>query len=124
MNIFQGTIQAFSKKRVPLMLELEHIGEGLSGEYDEEDPSDFPLMRFTLYFVQPDGELATEISDCSYCTHIEATLPESKLREIATNLLEKFESSYIADAVFDTFDPEEFRPKRLAQELSWCDGVK
>jgi len=117
------TIQAPSK-RTPLLLELDHTGEGLFGDYEDGDSCDVPLMRFTLFLVQGDGELALEISDCSYCTHIPATLPESELEEIAAYLLEQFESSYLLDSVFDNFDPEDFRPKRLAQQLSWCDGLK
>jgi len=29
-----------------IVVSLEYIGEGLSGDYDEEDPEDVPLLRF------------------------------------------------------------------------------
>lgn len=64
-----------------LRLELEDLGEGFSGEYDEEDPNDAPLLRFTFYAINPnpdDPEASPrldQLDECSYCTGIQADAP-------------------------------------------------
>ena len=45
-------------------VELEDIGEGLSGDYDPKDKDDVPLLRFTvLKGNEP-------VEDASYCTQV------------------------------------------------------
>lgn len=48
----------------------EYIGEGYSGDYDEEDPDDKPLMRYD-FFRQGEEEEAVD----SYCTLMPTTNP-------------------------------------------------
>ena len=45
-------------------VELEDIGEGLSGDYDPKDKDDVPLLRFTVL----KGDEPVE--DASYCTQV------------------------------------------------------
>ncbi len=56
---------------------LEHIGEGLNGEFDSEDSKDVPLIRFTIY---KDGEM---VEDASYCTNLSIHEDRLALEEIA-----------------------------------------
>ena len=67
-----------------LRLEMEDLGEGWSGDYDEDDPSDTPLLRFTFYAINPASDSADPIAgqvrldqldECSYCTGIPANAP-------------------------------------------------
>ena len=49
----------------------EYIGEGYSGDYDEEDPDDAPLMRYD--FFRKGEEEAVD----SYCTLMPTTNPDA-----------------------------------------------
>lgn len=60
---------------------LEHIGEGINGEFDPEDPNDVPLIRFTIY---KDGE---QVDDASYCTNLSIHEDRLQLEEIAMEIL-------------------------------------
>lgn len=80
------------KIRDNVKLELIDLGEGLSGEFDENDPSDRPLLRLavnvkgalrqqyeTHYGQVLDGdEVWGELPKASYCTSLEATAPMEK----------------------------------------------
>lgn len=108
-------------KRFPLALDLEFIGEGNSGDYDEDDPDDVPLMRFTL--LQREEGYAEEevrdfeaVSDCSYSTNIRADLPQETIQALAEKLLAEFEATY------DGSRYGAYRPKAQAERLSWMDG--
>ena len=58
-------------------VEWEYIGEGVSGDYDEEDEDDEPLLRFSCY--EKVGENWEPIDDASYCTQMTVTTPRSTL---------------------------------------------
>ncbi len=82
---------------------IEWIGEGIDGDYDEEDPDDEPLCRFSVYrrydrdermdphFLDdhtPWGEYDIDegwraVADASYCTQLKATLPRERLEKAA-----------------------------------------
>lgn len=91
------------KTRGNVSVELEWIGEGLCGDYDEEDEDDVPLMRFTYYH---NGE---QVEDGSYCTGIEAN--------ISDELLEKVEE-YLLHQLYDDI-VEGNSIKKAAERLTW-----
>lgn len=115
----------------PLRLELEFCDEGWNGTYDADDPEDEPLMRFRL-LIRPftpsvsghnlgqNGRAEAvefeEVPDASYCTRIKATENLSVLEARAAQLLQEFETAYAGEG------PATYRPKRLAQVLSWMDS--
>lgn len=69
MNLIEGN----------LMVELEDIGEGLSGDYIEDDPKDVPLLRFTVYEMRTDDEGHSQweqIDDASYCTLLDVNISD------------------------------------------------
>lgn len=68
-------------------LTWEYIGEGHSGDYDEEDTNDEPLLRASLTF---DGE---EVPDSSYCTLAGIGTAKDKLEQSAKDLLLKLPDS-------------------------------
>jgi len=54
------------KTRGNLRAEWEYIGEGMSGDYDPDDPNDVELLRFSIVDVNTDEQL----EDSSYCTQM------------------------------------------------------
>jgi hypothetical protein len=63
---------------------LEAIGEGRSGEYNEDDPEDIELLRFTVYRKNPDHPTINtpwewdaweQVEDASYCTQVPVDTP-------------------------------------------------
>lgn len=88
-----------------LRLEWEHIGEGVSGDYDPGDPDDVPLLRFTI------SRVATPLSgeyepceDASYCTMVRTTTPRQVLWGAGKAILQ----AYARD-----------EDDRLLQQFSW-----
>jgi hypothetical protein len=59
-------------------VELEHIGEGMSGDFDPDNADDAPLLRFTvLQRIEVDhGDRVMseweQVDDASYCTLLRA----------------------------------------------------
>lgn len=64
-----------------IIIKLEHIGEGYNGDYDEEDPNDVPLLRFTIF---KDGE---QLNDGSYCTTLPINTPEDRQQEVLEEIM-------------------------------------
>ena len=85
----------------------EWIGEGLSGDYDDTDPEDYPHMRYDFYTRKNDPEThgygRVEAED-SYCTMINA---EDRDAVIGMGFI-----------FLNALDSEQF-PKRQIQELTW-----
>ena len=94
-----------------IRMELEDLGEGWNGDYDEEDPDDTPLLRFSFYAINPDGDedqpdrvRYDQLDDCSYCTAIDARAPwEVQMAAACT----------IFDEVFDRFSVDADPPSEI-----------
>ena len=86
-------------------VELEDIGEGLSGDYDPNDKDDIPLLRFT---VLKDGE---PVDDASYCTQVPTDITPTE----ATNVL--------ATIMNEVAEPlaQGYSIKKMCERLSWID---
>lgn len=112
---------------------LEDLGEGVSGEFNDGDPEDEPLLRFTVYAkptqdwidrgVDPsrlngwDGEALSEswmeVSDASYCTNINGDLPLETRQRLAQHLLDEvFEAASVGESI-----------KKLCERLSHIDAA-
>lgn len=86
-------------------VELEDIGEGLSGDYDPSDPYDVALLRFTVLL---NGE---QVEDASYCTRIPADTDSITQATLAATILEQVIEEVLCGHSI----------KRLCEELSWID---
>ena len=64
-----------------LRIEWDQLGEGLSGDYDPDDPDDVELLRFSVYLHTsrytpdafddaPDDQGWWSRQDSSYCTYV------------------------------------------------------
>ena len=90
-----------SKENVSV--ELEHIGEGFNGDYDETDPDDKPLLRFTVLLDD------SQIDDASYCTALSDDISDEDKKKVA---------SYILDMVYDD-TIRGYSIKKICERLSW-----
>jgi len=105
MDIHESSYQIDNVK-----VELEHIGEGFFGDYNEEDSKDVPLLRFYISGLI-DGNWE-ELDDCSYCTRIPATAKQ-EIVDAAARFICKEYSAALKSRGMDN------PPKKLGAELSW-----
>jgi hypothetical protein len=101
------TTLEFPNKNNTVMVEWEYLDEGYSGDYDDSDLEDSPLLRFTVYKKGKEGW--EQIDDSSYCTHVSILTPKEVLQKLAEYILweveEQVESGYSI--------------KKLCEKLSW-----
>ena len=87
----------------------ENIGEGHCGDYDEDNPDDENLLRFTVY-VNENGKWK-EVDDSSYCTHVSANTDNDELMALLHILMEEF---------YDVLHHDIYASiKKLAERMSW-----
>lgn len=79
----------------------EYIGEGYSGDYDDSDPDDKPLIRYD-FFKQGEEEAVD-----SYCTLMPTTNPDAV--------------KGMAHLFLNALDEREQFPKHYIQELTWTE---
>ena len=108
-----------------VMVVLEDCCEGIHGDYDEDDPNDLRLLRFSIYrfcnepsnpninwkFEGTEYEFGEwmAVRDGSYCTQIPVASEEHELIEAAKFILE-----YVEDGVRNYTNE-----KKLYESLSW-----
>lgn len=110
---------------------LEWVGEGQEGDFQEDDPNDVRLFRFTVFrHYEPNEEMASfflddesplgtypndsgwrPVSGGSCCTQIPCQIPLEKAEKAAKHILEQVKS-WVAD---------QYRCKTVFEELSWMD---
>ena len=91
-------------------VEIEWIGEGLEGDYYDDDPEDIPLLRFSVYRREEGGEWEA-VDDSSYCTQLSATVhPDTARRAV----------EYIMTWVKESLDGDH-SIKKICERLSWID---
>ena len=88
-----------------ITVELEDIGEGLSGDYDPEDKDDIPLLRFTVL----KGDEPVE--DASYCTQVPTIISITEATKILGAIMNE-----VHDPVM-----QEYSIKKICERLSWID---
>jgi hypothetical protein len=110
-----------------ILIELESLGEGYNGFYNEDDPEDTPLLRFSCYvkgqlrakylerpFLLTDRSPMTDprewvqIEDGSYCTSIPENTDPEDLKKVLMSLMDRLKRPILALNV-----------KRAAEEASW-----
>ena len=66
---------------------IEYLGEGWSGDYNEDDASDEPLLRFTATDLKhEEGAQGYRARDSSYCTAVAAWVPKPILQAWAMQM--------------------------------------
>lgn len=89
--------------------EWVNIGEGVSGDYDPEDPNDIQLLRFEISIR--DEEEWVEVDDSSYCTQMPADTPNKILERALQVILDEYVSALRAHPGASV--------KKLGERLSW-----
>jgi hypothetical protein len=89
-------------------VELVDIGEGLCGDYNENDPEDVPLLRFDMYSRKNPKSRWQEPNDSSYCTRVHAEITSKQRKEVLTLLIAEVE-----DLAWD------WNVKKLCERLSY-----
>lgn len=88
-------------------------GEGYWGDYNPDDPDDVGLLRFDVYYRQPDGWWEPA-NDASYCTQVPIeTEPATVERLLAVILTE----------VHGKVDAHGGGVKKVCERLSWMDST-
>jgi hypothetical protein len=121
MEEFDG-FQEIEVVRGDVQLVWEWIGEGYEGDFNDEDPDDEPLLRFSVYARNLDDTAREEmgypdeewvpVEDASYCTGVSA----KEDREELTKALE-----LMSDRVWGAFQsdsPPTFGLKGTCEDLS------
>ncbi len=91
-------------------VEIEWIGEGIEGDYYENDPEDIPLLRFSVYKREGD-DYWEAVDDASYCTNLPATVRPDIARKAVR---------YIMGWVEEPLK-ENYSIKKICEKLSWID---
>ena len=87
----------------------ENIGEGYNGDYDENDPDDENLLRFTVYVK--DDDVWNEVDDSSYCTNVSADTDDDELMALLHILMTEFYDVLHYDIYASV--------KKLGERMSW-----
>ena len=93
-----------------LRLELCYANEGISGDYQPDNPHDKPYLRFYLYDVT-DGK-PEEIENSSYCTLIRADASKNKILLCARHIFDEYRRA------FNNSNNKQSL-KKLGEQLSW-----
>lgn len=70
-------------------VEWEYIGEGWYGDFDSTDPTDEPLLRFSVLTKTDDSDW-DYAEDASYCTMNQIDTDEKDLTEMGLLIIERF----------------------------------
>lgn len=120
MKYWEPHIASFSEREYVhpedpnMMLTWEWLDEGYNGEYDENDPDDVPLLRFTIYTREQhptEGDVGDweQAEDCSYCTENPIDTDAVYLDDMAREILNEYRRCVLADA----------SPKKAMERCSW-----
>ena len=93
---------------IQVKVEWYNAGEGISGDYDIDDPSDINLLRFDISKRKDRNEWET-VDDASYCTQVPYNTPEDLL-------IKGLEM--IMDEIFDAV-VEDRSIKKACERMSW-----
>ena len=101
-----------------LRVDWYNAGEGVSGDYDPEDPEDVNLLRFDVYAKTDDPSWEdtdgwTEVDDASYCTQVPADTDPEELERLLRVIFDRYND------VIDDYIENGTSVKKLGEELSW-----
>lgn len=97
-----------------LMLEWSHEDEGFCGDYDENDPNDAPLLRFSIYTRcqhPTEGDVGDweGVDDTSYCTENPIDTSSDELDSMALEILDEYRRCVDGDG----------SPRKKMEAYSW-----
>ena len=99
-----------------IVAEWENIGEGLCGDYDENEPEDINLLRFYAYIRDIDGDLIA-LDDASYCTRMPVDTDKEILMRALAHIAKEFYDHL--DGNLNEYGMPEVSVKKTGECLSW-----
>ena len=106
INALEGLPAAIDRN---VKVEWTDCNEGLSGDYNAENPEDVHLLRFDVYVVRDGSWVA--VDDASYCTQMPADTDMDILKRAVKYLAKEY-----ADVL--SSDPDT-SVKKLGERMSW-----
>lgn len=106
MNLMQDRV-GFVGESGLVKVDLEWMGEGWDGDYDENDPNDTPFLRFSV--SKWDGKFWEAIDDSSYCTLLPATVSHDTAISVVKYIMSKVEHLVVSGLPI----------KKTCEQLSW-----
>lgn len=91
-----------------LQVVIENLDEGISGDYNPEDPDDINLLRFSVYVLRTHHWEA--VDDASYCTNLAADTDPKILERAAALLFKEYYNALNSDRAVSV--------KKLGEQLS------
>ncbi len=76
---------------------LTYTGEGLCGDYDENNTDDVPCIRADVYCTEPDEDDIEDGYIASTCTGMNADISIEEATKYANSILAKFTKSRLHD---------------------------
>lgn len=95
-------------KNGKVKVSFSNLGEGYSGDYDEDDPQDVNLLRFDVY-RKIHARTWEFVDDASYCTLMPAGTNMAILKEALRHIMD-----FVEDSVTDGYSI-----KKVCERLSW-----
>jgi len=101
-----------ASSNVSVKVEWSDLGEGISGEYNPNNPDDVKLFRFDVS-VRRKGDMDYEaVDNASYCTQVSMDTPRHLLEKGLTIIMDKVYAPLV----------KEESVKRICEKLSWLDA--
>lgn len=116
-EIFADNTMTMSNDR--LLAEWYNADEGISGDYNADNPDDVNLLRFDVsYNINPPEEEPSweQIYDASYCTQVEADTPYPALIKLLWIIFKEY--SNVLEAYLSGSSV-----KKLGEGLSYISGL-
>ena len=88
-------------------VEWVQLGEGISGDYDADDPDDVELLRFDV--SKKVGREWKAVDDASYCTQVPVSATEGQRAELLKSIMHFVHDPVTAGSSI----------KKCCEELSW-----
>ncbi len=111
-----GDFETWNKDHT-VMVEWEYLDEGMDGDFDEDDPDDYPHLRFSVYkrgfnaSKEDDKNPIEAIDDSSYCTTMPISVKKDTLVKLAKYILMMVEDDVKSGKSI----------KKCCERLSWID---
>ena len=103
-------VRTDNETKTKVMVEWVDLGEGISGDYDENDTDDVALLRFDVSVKHKGEDDWTGVEDASYCTQMPADDTDEKILKKGLEM--------IMDEVFEAV-VEGHSIKKCCEQLSW-----
>ena len=97
-----------------IKVEWENLNEGVTGDFDPNNPGDRNFLRFTVYVKDPESGNWSQADDASYCTCTEASVSKEQLMACLHDIFSRY--------YWVLHNNHSVSVKKLGEQLSWIDA--